>query len=139
MNALNTALKKSAVKEKNLSLPHQLKVALPLSPHLVQQIAEHRQTIQNILEGQDHRLLVITGPCSIHDTQSALDYAEKLKQLQATVSDQIFLVMRAYIEKPRTTVGWKGLLYDPALDGSADMQLGLEKSRELYLQMIEMG
>lgn len=99
---------------------------------MVQQIAEHRQTIQNILEGQDHRLLVITGPCSIHDTQSALDYAEKLKQLQATVSDQIFLVMRAYIEKPRTTVGWKGLLYDPALDGSADMQLGLEKSRELY-------
>ena len=139
MNALNTALQQSAVKEKNLSLPHQLKAALPLSPHLAQQIAEHRQTIQNILEGQDHRLLVITGPCSIHDTQSALDYAEKLKQLQATVSDQIFLVMRAYIEKPRTTVGWKGLLYDPALDGSADMQLGLEKSRELYLQMIEMG
>ena len=104
MNALNTALQQSAVKEKNLSLPHQLKATLPLSPHWVQQIAEHRQTIQNILEGQDHRLLVITGPCSIHDTQSALDYAEKLKQLQTVVSDQIFFFFFAYIEKPRTTV-----------------------------------
>ena len=83
--------------------------------------------------------MVITGPCSIHDPQAALEYAEKLKQLQSQVSDQIFLVMRAYIEKPRTTVGWKGFLYDPDLDGSANMQLGLEKSRELYLQIIEMG
>lgn len=83
--------------------------------------------------------MVIVGPCSIHDSQTALEYAEKLKQLQSQVSDQIFLVMRAYIEKPRTTIGWKGFLYDPDLDGSANMQLGLEKSRELYLQIIEMG
>ncbi|MEN3980299.1 3-deoxy-7-phosphoheptulonate synthase [Acinetobacter sp. CWB-B33] len=139
MNALNTALQETAAQETVLSLPTQLKAQLPLSYAHAQQIAEQRKIIQNILEGKDKRLMVITGPCSIHDTASALDYAEKLKRIQTQVSDQIFLVMRAYIEKPRTTVGWKGFLYDPNLDGSADMQLGLEKSRELYLQIIEMG
>ncbi|WP_374666606.1 3-deoxy-7-phosphoheptulonate synthase [Acinetobacter sp.] len=139
MNALNTALQQTAAKETILSLPYQLKAQLPLTHTLAVQIAEQRQIIQNILEGTDDRLLVITGPCSIHDPQSALEYAEKIKQLQAQISDQIFLVMRAYIEKPRTTVGWKGYMYDPNLDGSGDMQLGLEKSRELYLQIIEMG
>ena len=140
MNALNTALQQQTNNtEISLSLPHQLKAQLPLSSALKQQVAQHRQIIQNILAGTDPRLLVIVGPCSIHDSQTALEYAEKLKQLQSQVSDQIFLVMRAYIEKPRTTVGWKGFLYDPDLDGSANMQLGLEKSRELYLQIIEMG
>ncbi|PCN59692.1 3-deoxy-7-phosphoheptulonate synthase [Acinetobacter sp. YT-02] len=140
MNALNTALQQQTNNtEISLSLPHQLKAQLPLSSALKQQIAQHRQIIQNILAGTDPRLLVITGPCSIHDPQAALEYAEKLKLLQSQVSDQIFLVMRAYIEKPRTTIGWKGFLYDPDLDGSANMQLGLEKSRELYLQIIEMG
>ena len=140
MNALNTALQQQTNNtEISLILPYQLKAQLPLSSALKQQIAQHRQIIQNILAGTDPRLLVITGPCSIHDPQAALEYAEKLKQLQSQVSDQIFLVMRAYIEKPRTTVGWKGFLYDPDLDGSANMQLGLEKSRELYLQIIEMG
>lgn len=141
MNALNTALQQTqtTAKETILSLPHQLKAQLPLSAKLAQQIAEQRQTIQNILDGKDHRLMVVTGPCSIHDPISALEYAEKLQQLQSQVSDQIFLVMRTYIEKPRTTIGWKGFLYDPNLDGSSNMQLGLEKSRELYLQIIEMG
>jgi len=141
MNALNTALQQTqtTAKETTLSLPHQLKAQFPLSVKLAQQIAEQRQTIQNILDGKDHRLMVVTGPCSIHDPVSALEYAEKLQQLQSQVSDQIFLVMRAYIEKPRTTIGWKGFLYDPNLDGSSNMQLGLEKSRELYLQIIEMG
>ncbi|MDM1753710.1 3-deoxy-7-phosphoheptulonate synthase [Acinetobacter towneri] len=140
MNALNTALQQQTQDtEISLSLPYQLKAQLPLSSALKQQVAQHRQIIQNILAGTDPRLLVIAGPCSIHDPQAALEYAEKLKQLQSQVSDQIFLVMRAYIEKPRTTIGWKGFLYDPNLDGSANMQLGLEKSRELYLQIIEMG
>lgn len=140
MNALNTALQQQHnSSEISLSLPQQLKAKFPLSIELKQQVAQHRQTILDILAGTDSRLLVITGPCSIHDPQAALEYAEKLKQLQSQVSDQIFLVMRAYIEKPRTTVGWKGFLYDPDLDGSANMQLGLEKSRELYLQIIEMG
>lgn len=139
MNALNTALQQSSAKETILSLPYQLKAQFPLSGALAQQIAEQRQTIQNILNGTDSRLLVITGPCSIHDPAAALEYAQKLQQLQSQVADQIFLVMRAYIEKPRTTVGWKGFLYDPELNGSSNMQLGLEKSRELYLQIIEMG
>lgn len=141
MNALNTALQstQTTVQETLLSLPQQLKAQLPLSTPLKLQIAEQRQTIQNILDGKDHRLMVITGPCSIHDPIAVLEYAEKLKQLQTKVSDQIFFVMRAYIEKPRTTVGWKGFLYDPLLDGSSNMQLGLEKSRALYLAIIEMG
>ena len=122
-----------------LTLPQQLKNQLPLHQDLHRQVAEHRQTIQNILAGKDSRLLVITGPCSIHDPVAVLEYAEKLKQLQAQVEDQIFLVMRAYIEKPRTTVGWKGFLYDPHLDGSGDMEKGLVQSRDLYLKMIEMG
>lgn len=122
-----------------LTLPQQLKNQLPLPQDLHRQVAEHRQTIQNILAGKDSRLLVITGPCSIHDPVAVLEYAEKLKQLQAQVEDQIFLVMRAYIEKPRTTVGWKGFLYDPHLDGSGDMEEGLVQSRDLYLKMIEMG
>jgi len=137
MNSVITSQQQQT--ETLLSLPAELKAQLPLSPQLDEQIVGQRQTIQNILEGKDHRLMVITGPCSIHDEASAFEYAEKLKQLQAQISDQIFLVMRAYIEKPRTTVGWKGFLYDPALDGSSNMQLGLQKSRELYLKIIGMG
>ena len=140
MNALNTALQHQPTSQETLlSLPQQLKTQLPLSASLTAQIAEHRQTIQNILAGTDPRLLVITGPCSIHDPVAALEYAQKLQHLQTQVSDQIFLVMRAYIEKPRTTVGWKGFMYDPDLDGSSDLQAGLEQSRQLYLYIIEMG
>ena len=96
MNIANTSQQHQT--ETILALPQQLKQRLPLSPQLAVQVAEQRQIIQNILEGKDHRLMVITGPCSIHDEASALEYAEKLKQLQEQVSDQIFLVMRAYIE-----------------------------------------
>ncbi len=139
MNALNSALEQTQNTENTVSLPLHLKKYLPLNHELEAQVADHRKTIQNILSGKDDRLLVITGPCSIHDPVSALEYAQKLQELQKHVSDEIFLVMRAYIEKPRTTVGWKGYMYDPNLDGSSDLQLGLEKSRELYLKIIEMG
>lgn len=141
MNALNTALQvtASAKPETVLSSPVQLKAQLPLSAQLALQVAQHRQTIQRILSGQDQRLMVIAGPCSIHDPIAVLEYADRLQQLQQHVQDQIFLVMRAYIEKPRTTVGWKGFLYDPNLDGSADLQAGLEQSRTLYIQLIEKG
>ena len=100
MNALNTALQstQTTVQETLLSLPQQLKAQLSLSAPLKQQIVEQRQTIQNILEGKDHRLMVITGPCSIHDPIAVLEYAEKLKQLQTKVSDQIFFVMRAILK-----------------------------------------
>lgn len=139
MNAVNSALISPSNTEVLLSTPHQLKQQYPLSAALAEQIAQQRQTIQNILGGKDSRLLVITGPCSIHDPEAVLEYADKLKQLQIELNDQIFLVMRAYIEKPRTTIGWKGFLYDPHLDGSSDLQHGLQQSRQLYLQFIEMG
>ncbi|AWL28717.1 3-deoxy-7-phosphoheptulonate synthase [Acinetobacter defluvii] len=139
MNMLNQALQQTSKVETQLSTPIQLKQQFPLSHSFAMQIAEHRQTIQNILAGKDQRLLVITGPCSLHDPISAIEYAQKLKHLQSLVSDQIFLVMRTYIEKPRTTIGWKGYMYDPDLDGSSHLQLGLEKSRELFLNIIEMG
>ncbi|WP_180697930.1 3-deoxy-7-phosphoheptulonate synthase [Pseudomonas crudilactis] len=117
----------------------QLKQQLPLSNALSQQVAAHREAVRAILNGDDQRLLIIVGPCSIHDPQSALEYAGKLSRLAEQVSDKMLLVMRAYVEKPRTTVGWKGLAYDPHLDGSDDMAAGLALSRELMLEMIRLG
>ena len=144
MNALNTCLEtlhsnNSQDQEKQLILPIHLKAQFPLSIQLKEQVQNHRQAIENILNGTDERLMIITGPCSIHDPKAVLEYAEKLIELQKSVADKILFVMRAYIEKTRTTVGWKGFLYDPNLDGSADMQLGLERSRQLYLDIIELG
>ncbi|WP_426234304.1 3-deoxy-7-phosphoheptulonate synthase [Pseudomonas sp. TWP3-2] len=117
----------------------QLKQQLPLSNELSQQISAHRQAVRAILDGHDSRLLVIVGPCSIHDPQSALEYAGKLARLADEVSNEMLLVMRAYVEKPRTTIGWKGLAYDPDLDGSDDMATGLSLSRGLMLEMTRIG
>ena len=122
-----------------LMTPQQLKQQQPLSSELAAHVQQQRQTIEKILKGQDSRLLVITGPCSIHDPKAIFEYAEKLRKLQAQVEKQIYLVMRAYIEKPRTTVGWKGFLYDPNLNGQADLNEGLAQSRELYLQILNLG
>ncbi|HGM6310553.1 MAG: 3-deoxy-7-phosphoheptulonate synthase [Pseudomonas putida] len=124
---------------KRLPSPHLLKQQMPLSSELAQQVQAHRQAIRNILEGRDERLLVIVGPCSIHDPRSALEYADRLAALSSEVDDKLLLVMRAYVEKPRTTVGWKGLAYDPHLDGSDDMHSGIALSRGLMLSMIERG
>lgn len=122
-----------------LPTPAVLRQRLPLSDLLAEQVQAQRQAIRNILNGDDPRLLVVVGPCSIHDAEAALEYAQRLAELAPQVEDQMLLVMRAYIEKPRTTVGWKGLVYDPQLDGSGDMAAGLELSRRLMLRMIEMG
>ncbi|MEB3754176.1 3-deoxy-7-phosphoheptulonate synthase [Acinetobacter sp. MD2(2019)] len=126
-------------KNQHLTTPEQLKQQYPLDALLAQQIASQRQTVENILSGKDKRLLVIVGPCSIHDPAAVLEYAQRLHQLQAHVADELFLVMRAYIEKPRTTVGWKGFLYDPDLNDQANLQKGLAQSRQLYLQLIQLG
>lgn len=117
----------------------QLKTQLPLDAALTEQVAAHRRAVRAILNGEDSRLLVVVGPCSIHDPQSALEYADRLADLAAEVSDQMLLVMRAYIEKPRTTVGWKGLAYDPQLNGSDDMAGGLTLSRQLMREMLRRG
>lgn len=116
-----------------------LKLQLPLSPSLTAQVGRHRQAIRAILDGNDPRLLVIVGPCSLHDPQSAMEYAARLARLANEVSGEMLLVMRAYVEKPRTTVGWKGLAYDPRLDGSDDMVGGLTLCRELMLGMLALG
>ncbi|MBA1202633.1 3-deoxy-7-phosphoheptulonate synthase [Pseudomonas capeferrum] len=122
-----------------LPSPHLLKQQMPLSSVLAQQVEQHRQAVRAILEGRDKRLLVIVGPCSIHDPRSALEYADRLAELSHEVGERMLLVMRAYVEKPRTTVGWKGLVYDPHLDGSDDMHAGLGLSRGLMLGMLERG
>ena len=122
-----------------LPTPAVLRQRLPLNAWQAEQVQAQRQAIRNILNGDDPRLLVVVGPCSLHDTNAALEYAQRLAELAPQVEDQMLLVMRAYIEKPRTTVGWKGLVYDPHLDGSGDMAAGLEVSRRLMLQMIDLG
>ncbi|MCB1119574.1 MAG: 3-deoxy-7-phosphoheptulonate synthase [Chlamydiia bacterium] len=116
--------------------PRQIQQALPLQKGEV--VAGFRQQVVDILEGRDPRLLLVVGPCSIHNTESALEYAEQLKQLEKQVGDAFFLVMRAYMEKPRTRLGWKGFLHDPFLDGSHDLIAGLQLSRRLFLDLTEM-
>ncbi|KPX30454.1 MULTISPECIES: 3-deoxy-7-phosphoheptulonate synthase [Pseudomonas syringae group] len=132
-------LEDSSPVSKRLPSTLELKIRLPLSVELTEQVAAHRRAIRAILNGDDSRLLIVVGPCSIHDPQSAREYAERLADLAAQVSDQMLLVMRAYVEKPRTTVGWKGLAYDPHLDGSDDMASGLALSRQLMRDMLGIG
>jgi len=122
-----------------LPTPAELRQHLPLHRALAERVQAQRQSIRDILNGDDQRLLVVVGPCSIHDPDAVLEYARRLADLAPQVEDQLLLVMRAYIEKPRTTIGWKGLVYDPRLDGSGDMAGGLELSRRLMLQMLELG
>lgn len=98
-----------------------------------------RQTIQDILQGRDARPLVVVGPCSIHDPEAALEYAQKLKVLAEELNDRLFIVMRVYFEKPRTTVGWKGLINDPDLNGSFNMSKGLKLARRLLIDINQMG
>ncbi|PIJ50514.1 3-deoxy-7-phosphoheptulonate synthase [Erwinia sp. OLTSP20] len=125
--------------EQILITPEQLKNKFPLSAGLEAQITASRQTIADIIAGRDHRLLVVCGPCSIHDTDAALDYARQLKTLADQLQDQLYIVMRVYFEKPRTTVGWKGLINDPYMDNSFDMEAGLHIARQLLLNLVSMG
>lgn len=119
--------------------PETLKKELPISGSSARTVISGRQVIQDIIAHKDKRLLVITGPCSIHDPEAALDYAQRIHDLQQAVCDTILLVMRVYFEKPRTTVGWKGLISDPCLDNSCDMASGLRIARNLLCQITEMG
>ena len=120
--------------------PEEVKAKKPLSANAEEFVLSTREAIRDILYGRDtHRLLVIVGPCSIHDPSAAFEYAEKLKQLADTTSDHLLLVMRTYFEKPRTTVGWKGLVNDPHLDGSCDIAAGLQLGRSILLQVTEMS
>lgn len=122
-----------------LITPAQLKREIPLSTAAHKTVAAGREVVRNILDGRDHRLFVVIGPCSIHDIEAAHEYARRLQALAAEVSDTLYLVMRVYFEKPRTTVGWKGLINDPYLDDSFKIQDGLHIGRQLLLDLAEMG
>jgi 3-deoxy-7-phosphoheptulonate synthase len=119
--------------------PSQLKDQLPLTDASYRTVVEGRQAIVDILDGEDPRVLVIAGPCSIHDEVAALEYARLLKALSQKVNQTMLLVMRVYFEKPRTNVGWKGLINDPRLDGSYDINTGLKQARKLLLDITDMG
>ncbi|MEM1107886.1 MAG: 3-deoxy-7-phosphoheptulonate synthase [Planctomycetota bacterium] len=122
-----------------LTAPAELERELPLTDAARRTVIEGRKTIEAILRGEDRRLLVVIGPCSIHDPKAAMEYARKLAELKQELDDRIFLVMRVYFEKPRTTVGWKGLINDPHLDGSFDMAHGLKIARKLLIDINELG
>jgi 3-deoxy-7-phosphoheptulonate synthase len=119
--------------------PAVLKRKIPLSSAASETVSSAIQTIQKILTGRDRRMLVVAGPCSIHEEASALEYARRLKELRDETGDYLFVVMRAYMEKPRTTTGWKGLVNDPHLDGTCDMAEGYRKAREILLDINGMG
>ncbi|WP_263142815.1 3-deoxy-7-phosphoheptulonate synthase [Pseudomonas sp. RIT-PI-AD] len=122
-----------------LITPEQLKREIPLTETALRTVVNGRQVIRDILDGRDHRLFVVVGPCSIHDIKAAHEYAARLKNLAAEVADSLFLVMRVYFEKPRTTVGWKGLINDPYLDDSFKIQDGLHIGRQLLRDLADMG
>ncbi|WIO74639.1 3-deoxy-7-phosphoheptulonate synthase [Porticoccaceae bacterium LTM1] len=122
-----------------LLAPAILSTELPLLDESAELIAESRKTIEDILSGKDKRLLVMVGPCSIHDPKAALDYARQLKEAAAEYSDELFIVLRVYFEKPRTVIGWKGLINDPDLDGSFKINKGLRMARQLLLDVAELG
>jgi 3-deoxy-7-phosphoheptulonate synthase len=122
-----------------LSSPRYLKAETPGSEAVSATVALSRERIIRILEQADPRLLVVIGPCSIHDEQSALEYAVRLNRLREELADQLEIVMRVYFEKPRTTIGWKGLINDPHLDGSEDIEAGLKIARRLLLKITGLG
>lgn len=123
----------------SLVTPQQLAEKLPISEAVADNVTASRKRIEKILTGEDPRLLVVVGPCSIHDLDAAIDYATRLNVLRERYQDRLEIVMRTYFEKPRTVVGWKGLISDPALDGSCQVNLGIEMARRLLLAVNELG
>jgi 3-deoxy-7-phosphoheptulonate synthase len=131
----NTHIEKSKV----LNTPNEIKSKLPLTDSAEKTVLKYRQEIQDILEGKDSRKFIVVGPCSIHDIKAAEEYSEKLKVLSEKVEDKLLLIMRVYFEKPRTTVGWKGLINDPDMDDSFHIEKGLLMARRLLIEIAELG
>ena len=119
--------------------PRALRALTPTPETVNANVAQSRERVVRILNQEDPRLLVVIGPCSIHDEKSALEYATRLSKLQKEFADKMEIVMRVYFEKPRTTIGWKGLINDPHLDGSQDIEAGLKRARQLLLQIVGKG
>ena len=122
-----------------LPTPNEIHSELPLSLDCVAQVMRHRQEVFDILDGKDNRKMIVVGPCSIHDRESALEYAARLAGLNAEVKDKLMLIMRVYFEKPRTTVGWKGLIYDPDMNDEYNIDKGIRLSRQLMLEIVDKG
>jgi 3-deoxy-7-phosphoheptulonate synthase len=122
-----------------LIAPAVLMADLPASENAARVVSDARDAATRILKGEDDRLLAVVGPCSIHDPKAAMEYAAKLKPVAERLSDDLFILMRVYFEKPRTTVGWKGLINDPHLDGSFDINEGLRQARGLLVDLAEAG
>mgnify|MGYP005847680877 CR=1 FL=1 len=127
------------VETRPLVSPALLHHELPMTPVAAQLVSDTRDRIRNILYNEDRRLLVIVGPCSVHDVNAAVEYGKKLAPLRAALSDSLEIVMRVYFEKPRTSVGWKGLINDPHLDNSYDINTGLRLARKLLLDLAHLG
>ena len=124
------------IETQELSTPDEVRKELPLTKAAANTIINSRKTIENILDKKDDRIFVVIGPCSIHDPIAAMDYAKKLKQISDKLSKNIFIIMRVYFEKPRTTIGWKGLINDPMLDGSFRVNEGIRIGRKLLLDIL---
>ncbi|BAU47660.1 phospho-2-dehydro-3-deoxyheptonate aldolase [Sulfurifustis variabilis] len=129
----------NVVSQELLPTPEQVKAALPLTAAAERTVREGRATLRRILAREDPRLFVVVGPCSIHDAGAAREYATRLRRLADEVAGSLFLIMRVYFEKPRTTVGWKGLINDPFMDDSFHIEKGLYLARELLLYIAELG
>ena len=122
-----------------LTAPVALRSSVPVDESIFSFVRESREVVSNILDRKDHRLMVVVGPCSIHDRDAAIDYAAKLKGLSDELDDTLYIIMRVYFEKPRTTTGWKGLINDPSLDDSFDIEAGLKLGRTLLRDLLAMG
>jgi 3-deoxy-7-phosphoheptulonate synthase len=129
----------NVVAQELLPTPEMVKKRLPLTEAATQTVGHYRKIVQDILDRNDPRLFVIAGPCSIHDLEATREYARRLRQLATEVEDTLILIMRTYFEKPRTTVGWKGLINDPYLNDSFHIEEGLHRARELLLEFAELG
>jgi len=119
--------------------PHDVRSEFPLGARRAERVARDRDEIADILAGRDDRLLVVVGPCSVHDPEAALDYASRLVKVADELGDRLKIVMRVYFEKPRTTIGWKGLINDPGMDNTFDVTRGLRTARQLLLDIIDIG
>ena len=122
-----------------LPTPAEFETELPIPADVLETVVRGRREIEEILSGRDDRMLFVAGPCSIHDERSAMEYAQRLASLAREIEDRVLVVMRVYFEKPRTTVGWKGLIYDPDLDGSFNIDAGLRRARQLLIDIGALG
>ena len=139
-HAMNRSTIDTSLKIKELVTPRQIREQLPITAAAEATVLQTRQAIRDILYGRDqHRLLVVIGPCSIHDSEAAHAYGSALKKVGEATKEHLLIVMRTYFEKPRTTVGWKGLINDPHLDGSCDIAEGLRQARTLLLNLNNLG